>query len=232
MTDQEWLQSDDPRPMIEFLLKKRSRKMRLAAVAACRLYSGDHFDQRIQEALEVAERFADGQATDDEREAAYQNTHLAILAMGDAYSAAVEAPGPTSEEAEDFMNDSDVAEAVRAAVSPEPEDAFSHLPRTRFEFYVALVTTILRDVFGPLTRASFDPLWLTSTVTALAGVIYDERQFDMMPILADALEDAGCTDGTILEHCRHVDHGGPHTGLPVGPHVRGCWVVDLIRGLE
>lgn len=63
------------------------------------------------------------------------------------------------------------------------------------------------------------PNWLTSDVHALAGQIYESREFGAMPILADALEDTGCNDATILEHCRGA-----------GLHVRGCWVVDLILG--
>ena len=55
----------------------------------------------------------------------------------------------------------------------------------------------------------------------IAQAIYDDRAFDRMPILADALEDAGCTDRAILDHCRSE-----------GPHVRGCWVVDLLLGKE
>jgi hypothetical protein len=58
---------------------------------------------------------------------------------------------------------------------------------------------------------------LTRTVTNLAQAIYDDRAFDRMPILADALEDAGCTNQDILNHCRKP-----------GVHVRGCWAVDLI----
>jgi hypothetical protein len=54
-------------------------------------------------------------------------------------------------------------------------------------------------------------------VVKLAQVIYDERRFTDLPILADALEEAGCTNSDVLDHCR-----GP------GPHVRGCWVVDLL----
>jgi hypothetical protein len=53
----------------------------------------------------------------------------------------------------------------------------------------------------------------------MAQAIYNERGFDRLPILGDALEDAGCTDRDILDHCR-----GP------GPHVRGCWAVDLLLG--
>lgn len=59
--------------------------------------------------------------------------------------------------------------------------------------------------------------WLTSTVVALAQGIRDENAFDRMPILADALQDAGCENADILDHCRGA-----------GPHVRGCWVVDLL----
>ncbi len=61
--------------------------------------------------------------------------------------------------------------------------------------------------------------WLTSDVLAIAQGIRDDWVFDRLSILADALEEAGCTDAAILEHCR-----GP------GPHVRGCWVVDLLLG--
>jgi hypothetical protein len=68
--------------------------------------------------------------------------------------------------------------------------------------------------------ATIDPAWLTTTVVSLARGIYAERAFDRMPVLADALQDAGCEDLRLLGHCR-----GP------GPHGRGCWVVDLVLGL-
>jgi hypothetical protein len=63
--------------------------------------------------------------------------------------------------------------------------------------------------------------WNDGIVIKLAQAIYEERAFDRLPILADALEEAGCSDTEILAHCR-----GP------GPHVRGCWVVDLLLGKE
>jgi hypothetical protein len=88
----------------------------------------------------------------------------------------------------------------------------------------AALIRILDCVFGipRRHRASADPAWLTSTVIALARGIYDDRAFDRMPILADALEDAGCDNADILAHCRDAD----------ATHVRGCWVVDLILGKE
>jgi hypothetical protein len=79
---------------------------------------------------------------------------------------------------------------------------------------------LVRDIFGnPFRPVVFPPEWRTSDVRLLAKGIYEERAFDRMPILADALQDAGCDDEEVLAHCRDE-----------GPHVRGCWVVDLVLG--
>jgi hypothetical protein len=81
---------------------------------------------------------------------------------------------------------------------------------------------VLRDIFGnPFRPVSFSSDWITSTVTALAQQMYESRDFAAMPIPADALQDAGCENTDILSHCRGD-----------GPHVRGCWVVDLVLGKE
>lgn len=81
---------------------------------------------------------------------------------------------------------------------------------------------LVRDIFGnPFQRAVFDPSWRTEVVVGLARGMYEARDFGPIPVLADALEDAGCADIDILGHCR-----GP------SPHVRGCWVVDLVLGRE
>jgi hypothetical protein len=94
--------------------------------------------------------------------------------------------------------------------------------RTR---YLASHSKLLREVFGnPLRPIVVDPSWLSwndSTIPKIAQAIYDERAFDRMPILADALKEAGCTNADILNHCRQP-----------GEHVRGCWVVDLLLGKE
>jgi hypothetical protein len=81
-------------------------------------------------------------------------------------------------------------------------------------------SSLLRDIF-PFHPITLSPSWLTSTVSALAHQMYDSRDFSAMPILADALMDASCDNETILTHCR-----GP------GPHVRGCFVIDLLTGWE
>jgi len=80
----------------------------------------------------------------------------------------------------------------------------------------------LRCIVGnPFRHGRFMPAWCSTTIKHLAQVIYDDRAFDRLPILADALEEAGCTNPGILNHCR-----GP------GPHVRGCWLIDLLLKKE
>jgi hypothetical protein len=77
------------------------------------------------------------------------------------------------------------------------------------------------DIVGnPFRSVSFDPAWRTSAAIGLASTMYDARNFNAMPILADALQDAGCEDESILSHCRDENE----------LHVRGCWVVDLVLG--
>jgi hypothetical protein len=78
---------------------------------------------------------------------------------------------------------------------------------------------LLRDIFQPFCPVFLDPSWLTPTALSLAHSVYEDSTFDHLPILGDVLEDAGCTDRAILDHCR-----GP------GPHVRGCWAVDVLLG--
>jgi hypothetical protein len=77
------------------------------------------------------------------------------------------------------------------------------------------------DTHAPISVhvVPFNEEWRTSTAIALAQQMYDSRDFSAMPILADALQDAGCDSADILDHCRGA-----------GPHVRGCWVVDLVLG--
>lgn len=81
---------------------------------------------------------------------------------------------------------------------------------------------LVRDIFGnPYRPVTLDPSWVTSTVKHLAEAIYTEKAFDRLPILADALEDAGCTSQYILDHCRQP-----------GEHARGCWALDVILRRE
>ncbi|HJT34677.1 MAG TPA: hypothetical protein VJ783_21805 [Pirellulales bacterium] len=92
--------------------------------------------------------------------------------------------------------------------------------------HLLLESSLLRDIIGPLI---FRPInlpagvltWNGGAVVEMAQGIYREGAFDRLPILADALEEAGCDDADIISHCRQRR-----------PHVRGCWVVDLLLGKE
>src|SRR5262245_48542124 len=82
------------------------------------------------------------------------------------------------------------------------------------------LASLIREIFGnPFRPVVFSPDWCDSTAVALARQMYESRDFSAMPILADALQDGGCDNSDILDHCRGS-----------GPHVRGCWVVDLVLG--
>ena len=125
-----------------------------------------------------------------------------------------------AERARSFLN------TARCAAIYYPENRFvsaqEYLTSTRFQRVRCLHRQFLYDIFGnPFRPITLDPRWLTSSVLDLSRTIYDERVFERMPIIADALMDAGCDSEEIINHCR-----GP------GPHVRGCWVVDLLLGKE
>ncbi|MCI0701762.1 MAG: hypothetical protein L0241_11820 [Planctomycetia bacterium] len=86
---------------------------------------------------------------------------------------------------------------------------------------IAVHAAIVRDIFGnPFRPVAFSSEWRTDTAIALARQMWESREFSAMPILADALQDAGCDNEVILNHCRDANQ----------PHVRGCWVVDLVLG--
>lgn len=114
--------------------------------------------------------------------------------------------------------DDGLDQAIRREIyfSGRQEDTGEVVDGPRWELARAYIFCILGNPFRPVT---FAPAWRTSDVVALARGIYDERAFDRMPILADALQDAGCDSDDILNHCR-AD----------GVHACGCWVVDAVLG--
>ena len=209
MTESEWLATTEPSPMIRFVEGVVSdRKMRLLVCAWCRL-RGLLTDDESRTVVEVSERYADGMATEEERLAARMNAYRRM-----------NAPVTTSSASEKMSY------SVYTAIAREGRtvlNAVWHLRRVsttmqnNFEVVVAC-----RDIFGnPFRLITVDPSWLTFTVVALAREMYESRDFSPMPILADALQDAGCDNEDILNHCRQT-----------GEHVRGCWVVDLVLGKE
>jgi hypothetical protein len=219
MTEAEWLECADPQPMLNFLPdagRADERKLRLFAVACCRhLLRKVRVTPHAEEAVNLAERYADGGASAAELQTARWVTYS--TAEHACYNAAEPDGGVV-------MADAAACNAAWAATehgaSPPDNNGLSPVFNARLAVEQSLQCDIVRDIFGnPFCPVAFDPSWRTSTVTELVRGIYDGRAFDRLPILADALQDAGCDDPDILGHCR-----GP------GPHVRGCWVVDLVLG--
>ena len=224
MTEQEWLECADPKPMLGYLEGKGSdRKLRLFAVACCRQVWHLLSDERSRNAVEFGEQFADGLAIDDERVVVHSKADIG----GDYFDAeaGIDPRFGIVVVTQDAVADPEKVrfglEGWRWAAGmlcPRTEDYDSLLASETLEF--VRLCDCLRCIFGnPFRPITVDPVWLTPTVVSLATAIYDERAFDRLPILADALEDAGCDNADILNHCRQP-----------GEHVRGCWAVDLVLG--
>ena len=276
MTKVEWNACTDPTPMLEVLRGKASaRKLRLLAYACVRRISHLLADDRGRQAIEVAERFADGLADPAERRIARDASWAAVNWVDDLWvswpaafagTAATLAASDGNEIVWDYSGrcinptgrpaDNPDSHAAGAALCSAEAAAFEAAQRREagwqarpawerawreakrvvrgdsplVHFALCRLTlaverkeqaSLIREVFGhPFRPANVDPAylgWSDGAIRKMAQAIYDERAFDRLPVLADALEDAGCTDATILSHCRVW-----------GEHVRGCWVVDAL----
>jgi hypothetical protein len=199
--------------MVKFLVQGAGsdRKLRLFGCACCRQMWDLLTEDCFREAVELAERFADGQANHKELAAAKRVTGAALernglggvtgpkySAIGSAWSCTRNSP----------------------TAAMYPLWVFTDEAQRNWE------VVLLRDIFGN----PFHPLpilppywraWKDNTIANLVQTIYTDRAFDRLPILADALEEAGCTNADILNHCRQP-----------GEHVRGCWVLDFLLGKE
>jgi hypothetical protein len=231
MKEAEWLAATDPWPLQVFLKKfNESRKLRLFTVACCR-HVFAYGNGTLGNLLLANEAFADGLLGEQEFE---------LLAEGEIEASPRPPDGPAQEVWDAIKSESTCPSRFSAVYSCDAAanallplsllfnedinsdelakhpDAKAYLTEREYQ------TFLMRDIFGnPFRPVIVDPSWLTSTVVALAQGIYQERAFDRMPILADALQDAGCENEDILNHCRGE-----------GTHVRGCWVVDLLLGKE
>jgi len=217
MTEEEWATAEDE-AISRVLMRLSDRRQRLLAVALVRSINRLASGEVIANAIEVAERFADTQKTKAAMKRSREALADARVALGaerlppdrallGAYSAMWVA-GIACSEGHPGVS---VRETVRAW--REAEGISKAEARRR-------VYPIFREIAGPDTPGVFDSAWRTDTALSLAGQMYESRDFGAMPILADALQDAGCENEHILNHCRDLN----------AVHVRGCWVVDLVLG--
>ena len=240
MTEADWLTGTDFAAHVRFAADRLSpRRQRLLAAGFCRAVSHlfDHPD--LSAALAVVEWYADGRDSIVELEKARQACRVLAQQAHDAYARQVDGDG--SGAAGDVRHE--LAWAVACAASGQLTVAdvgyraanAAVQARTGAALLVPVASAasdaaateqalvmrgVVWDVVGnPFRPVAFAPDWRTDTAVSLARHMYDSREFSAMPILADALQDAGCDSDDVLNHCRHESG-----------HVRGCWVLDGVLG--
>jgi hypothetical protein len=187
----------------------------LFGCACCRRVIDLFPDEPFWPVVGLVEQLADGAANQAEVDAALQNAARIVRpgetdpvrqARGNLREAVRKLSGPASHAA---IACSSIGIAIRWLGPGEDAEC-------------AQQAKILRDIFGnpfrplPAVKSAWR-IWNSGAAIQLARAIYEDRRFQDMPILADALEDAGCQDTEILAHCRQAEG-----------HVRGCWVLDLL----
>ena len=247
MIEAEWLASSSPEPMLEFVRQTVSdRKVRLFAVACCRRVWSSLEHEEFRDAVLKAESFADGLVDKAEMVQAHQKAVVIFRDLHDGKDngpgAALTASGVVGPRKTVFQRIADALDdpwwedefdkgdrlapalvtarsAARAAAHLQGFRNVLDSPATILEQreQAALMRCLFGNPFRPISR--FD--WATSEVRALADSMYTERAFDRMPLLGDALSAAGCTNSSMIEHCRLG-----------GEHARGCWVLDTVLGKE
>jgi hypothetical protein len=221
MDENTWWTGDDLAGMKRLAcLSHAERKLRLFGCACCRRMWPLLNRKKLRHAIEVAERFADGLASDEERIRANRSVARSIQNFD----------VDSTEGQEALYAAVFVLDATNFAGNYAPEmaldalaAAYRHQPIAR-EAEARVQMELLRDIFGPLL-IRWIPFaeewreWKRGCVPKLARAIYDDERFDLLPILADALQEAGCTDSDVLAHCHAKAR-----------HIRGCWVVDWVLG--
>jgi hypothetical protein len=231
MNEDEWLHSADPVAMLDYLEGKVSeRKLRLFACACVRRYWGLLRFRTPREAVDLAERLAEGQADAQAVEDMRQTAEMAganapmfeMLAYMAAAATLAEPATEAARNARELCRQQAVREAAYELVPGQDEvgiNAEASAAEGRGQ------AGLLREIVGnPFRPVAIDPNWLNiagGTAGTLATLLAEEQRLAELPYLADALMDAGCGDETLLAHLRE----------PAG-HVRGCWALDALSGRE
>jgi hypothetical protein len=243
MTEGDWLKSEEPQRLLQFLGREvilladqgppergpamrrhllrltSRRKAGLFACACSRRLWPVFQDERSRKAIQTTELFLDGYAEESQRWAAATEAEAAR----DAIKTLPGEPGRTQ------------AQIARAAAIAAMKTAWLHVEDAATESAEAATwaglfptlgdahkdqAALLRDIWGnPFRPVEVEASWRTPPVVALATTIYEERCFEDMPVLADALDEVGA-DAELLQHLRQKEAG----------HCRGCWCLDLVLG--
>jgi len=204
--------------------KNWHRKWRLFAAACCRRAMGLVKDARLEPVAVAAELFADEEidweAVKDARKGLAKIRKEIKDQFGpkeSLYHTLDALDRATSRKPVDALGSDRLCTYAFAAVSRRSsvQDAWNMALKAEECEQVLLARCIFGNPFRPV---AFDPAWRSESAVALARVAYDTRNFALLPILADALEEAGCDHADILSHCRDQK----------AVHARGCWVVDLV----
>jgi hypothetical protein len=224
MTEAEWLSGMRASSLLGYLLdavgrdRPTDRRFRAFACACLREVYDVLPDRRSRQVVDVAEQFANGLTS---RRKLEQAARAAGEAAREAWFGVQEGGVPDHlfylANAASELGEETGARAAWSVCHLLAGLAGPHVPRD--------VPGLIREVFGNPFRSPALPdgwrAWNRGTVVRLAQQIREEQRFDEMPVLGDALEEAGCTDTTILDHCRSGGH-----------HVAGCWVLDLLLAEE
>jgi hypothetical protein len=231
MTETEWMTCNDSSAMLQFLWDGKrltERKSRLFSATCCRRVSHLLADRRSRDALELAEKLAENPAGWREIDAAQMQARDAskCFAVLPEQRACYRAASAVCNALRPRGCDAGMQASWEAARAMSDENYNSCSPRE-----LKHQAGIIRDIFGPLLfrPKSIDHSLLTwnfNTIPLLARAAYEERHLPSgtldsfrLGVLADALEEAGCTDAELLDHFRRP-----------GTHYRGCWGLDLILG--
>jgi hypothetical protein len=228
MTEADWFSCTNPNPMLDFIRSRATeRLLRLFAAACCRTIWDLLADSRSRSAIEIAELAAEGLANGEELAGAMDRAREVVARSQGPYRTATDGRHyRIAAAARDVARSTAWSAASNTAWSvPEAAKPWEPTPPLSPDPHLALLAELLRDLFGnPFQPMAFDPEWRTPQVISVGEAAYAERilpagtlERERLAILADALEDVGCTDAAILGHLRDP-----------GAHVRGCVVVDLV----
>jgi hypothetical protein len=242
MTETDWLTGTDFIAHLRFAADQLSpRRQRLLAVGLCRAASHLFDRPELTHALAVIDDYADGLVSAAEVEKTRQRCRGLAQEAFEEYRTALDrrtgdglAPYVRSQFAwtvsyatNKLLQVTDVgsltaATAAQAHTGLQAPLVWNVSEEITIEQSLVMRSVVWEVIGNPFRPVGFSPDWRTDTVVALARQMYAAREFGAMPILADALQDAGCADEDVLAHCRDTSAN----------HIRGCWVVDGVLGKE